>query len=177
MQLTTIERIWIVLGCVSFRNIGYITMGESILHVTDITCNYRISPILNSFTLGNFWGSGQMPSYWYGKTWIMRPTHVNTLWIIVSINVNSLALEKIEWNFRYVIFKRILVIDGSGISCEIAVIWMTSLTIIDFTLVQVMTWCRQATSYYLSQCVDPVRCRHMVSLGQNELTIRMTQLL
>ena len=56
-------------------------------------------------------------------------------------------------NFIYVIFKRILVIDGWGISCEIALIWMS----LDFTddqstLVQIMAWCRQATSHYLSQC-------------------------
>ena len=67
--------------------------------------------------------------------------------------VNSLAPGKFEWNFRHVIFKQILVIDGWGISCEIALIWMS----LDFTddqstLVQVMAWCRQATSHYLSQC-------------------------
>ena len=67
--------------------------------------------------------------------------------------VNSLAPGKFAWNFRYVIFKQILVIDGWGISCEIALIWMS----LDFTdgqstLVQVMAWCRQATSHYLSQC-------------------------
>ena len=61
--------------------------------------------------------------------------------------------EKFEWNFRYVIFKRILVIEGWGISCEIALIWIS----LDFTddqstLVQVMAWCHQATSHYLSQC-------------------------
>ena len=55
--------------------------------------------------------------------------------------------------FLYVIFKWILVIDGWGISFEIALIWMS----LDFTndqstLVQVMAWCRQATSHYLSQC-------------------------
>ena len=54
---------------------------------------------------------------------------------------------------RYVIFKQISVIDGWGISCEIALIWMS----VDFaddqaTLVQVMAWCRQATSHYLNQC-------------------------
>ena len=44
-------------------------------------------------------------------------------------------------------------IDGWWISCKIALIWMS----LDFTddqstLVQVMAWCRQATSHYLSQC-------------------------
>ena len=66
---------------------------------------------------------------------------------------HSLVPGKLEWNFRYVIFKWILVIDGWGISCEIALLWMS----LDFTddhstLVQVIAWCRQATSHYLSQC-------------------------
>ena len=38
------------------------------------------------------------------------------------------------------------------------------------TLVQVMAWCRQATSHYLS-LVDPDLCRHMVSLSHNELRL------
>ena len=71
----------------------------------------------------------------------------------VEIFLNSLAPVKFEWNLRHVIFKQILVIDGWGISSEIALIWMS----LDFaddqsTLVQVMAWCRQATSHYLSQC-------------------------
>ena len=65
--------------------------------------------------------------------------------------VNSLA--NFKWNFRHVIFKQILVTGGWGISCEIALIWMS----LDFTddqstLVQVMAWCRQAASHYLNQC-------------------------
>ena len=71
----------------------------------------------------------------------------------VCVCVNSLAPGKLEWNFRYVIFNWILVVDGWGISCEIALVLMS----LDFTndqstLVQVMAWCRQATSHYLSQC-------------------------
>ena len=63
----------------------------------------------------------------------------------------TLAPGRFEWNFRYVIFKQILLIDGWGISCEIVQIWMS----LDFTddqstLVQVMAWCRQAPSHYLS---------------------------
>ena len=63
------------------------------------------------------------------------------------------TLSRPQWNFRYVIFKHFSVIDGWGISCEIALIWMS----LDFTddqstLVQVMAWCRQTTSHYLSQC-------------------------
>ena len=68
-------------------------------------------------------------------------------------HVNSLAPGKFEWNFKYVIFKRILVIDGWRISCEIVLIWMSQdFTDDQSTLVQVMAWCRQATSHYMSQC-------------------------
>ena len=47
--------------------------------------------------------------------------------MLSSINqcLNSLAPGNFEWNFRYVIFKRVLVIDGWGISCEIGLIWMS----------------------------------------------------
>ena len=72
---------------------------------------------------------------------------------ILPTLINKLAPGKFDRNFRYVIFKQILVIAGWGISCEIALIWMS----LDFTddqstLVQVMAWCRQAASHYLSQC-------------------------
>ena len=61
--------------------------------------------------------------------------------------INSLAHEKFEWNFRHVILKQMIVIDDSGISYEIALLWMS----LDFTddqsaLVQLIAWCRQATS-------------------------------
>ena len=41
--------------------------------------------------------------------------------------INSLATGKFEWNFRHLIFKQILVIDGWGISCEIALMNVTEL--------------------------------------------------
>ena len=66
--------------------------------------------------------------------------------------VNSLAPGKFAWNFRYIILKRILMIDGWGISCEIALIWILDFTDDKSTLVQVMAWCHQATSHYLSHC-------------------------
>ena len=37
------------------------------------------------------------------------------------------------------------------------------------TLVQVMVWCRQAQAITWAN-VDPDLCRHMVSLGHNQLT-------
>ena len=67
--------------------------------------------------------------------------------------INSLTPRKFESNFRHAILKHTLVIGGWGISCEIAPIWI-SLHFADdqSSLVQVMAWCRQATSHYPSQC-------------------------
>ena len=43
--------------------------------------------------------------------------------------------------------------DGRSISCEMVRRWMSmDLTGDESTLVQVMAWCRQATSHYLNQC-------------------------
>ena len=102
------------------------------------------------------------------STWLSLHISDNRPWW-----VNSLAPGKFEWNFRYVIFKRILVIDGWGISCEIALIWMSmDFTDDQSTLVQVMAWCHQATSHYLTVTwanVDPDLCCHMAPLGHNEL--------
>ena len=69
-----------------------------------------------------------------------------------NTGINSLAPGNLN-EILDIIFKQILVIDGCRISCEIALIWLS----LDFTddqktLVQVMAWCRQATSHYLSQC-------------------------
>ena len=65
----------------------------------------------------------------------------------------GIVCDFFEWNFRHVIFKQILVIDGWGICDEIVLIWISlNFTDDQSTLVQVMAWCRQATSHYLSQC-------------------------
>ena len=65
----------------------------------------------------------------------------------------QLAPGKFEWNFRSLIFQIISVIDGWVISFEFALIWLSmELNGDKSTLVQVMAWCRQATSHYLSQC-------------------------
>ena len=67
--------------------------------------------------------------------------------------INSLPPGRFQFNFRWVIFKLTLVNGGWGISYEIALRWMPQdLTDDKSILFQVMAWCRQATSHYLSQC-------------------------
>ena len=76
-------------------------------------------------------------------------------WLQVAwhhINDNQENWE-IWMKFGYLIFQIISVIDGWGISCELALRWMSrDLTDDKSTLVLVMAWCHQATSHYLSQC-------------------------
>ena len=67
--------------------------------------------------------------------------------------LSSLAPGGFQFNFRKVIFKLTLVNGSWGIPYEIALRWMPpDLTDDQSTLVQVMAWCRQAPSHYLSQC-------------------------
>ena len=94
----------------------------------------------------------------------------------VCVCVNSLAPGKFQWNFRYVIFKWILVVDGRGISCEIALILMSLDVINDqWTLVQVMAWCRQVPSHYLSQCWPRSLSPYGVTRPQGVNTLRPRQ--
>ena len=67
--------------------------------------------------------------------------------------LNSLTPGRFQWNFVWIIFKLISVIDGRDITYEIVLRWI-SLDLSDdkSTLVQEMAWCCQATSHYLSQC-------------------------
>ena len=97
------------------------------------------TPMMVNIVLGNY-----LSYFWPTKSryGVSRPKRIN-----------SLAPGRFEPNFRWVIFKLISVTDGWGISGKIALRWMPlDLTDDKSTLVQVMAWCRQATSHYLSQC-------------------------
>ena len=73
--------------------------------------------------------------------------------VLTDTKINSLAPRKFEWNFRLMIYKKVLVINGWGLSCEMALIWMSlDFTYDQSTFVHVMAWCRQATSHCVSQC-------------------------
>ena len=85
------------------------------------------------------------------KTMCYMKAFFNAFWP----SLNSLTLGRYEWNFSKAIFELNLVIDGWCISCGIALRWL-SLNLTDgksiLVQVQVMAWCRQATSRYLGQC-------------------------
>ena len=71
----------------------------------------------------------------------------------------------LKFNEILVIFKPILLIDGWGISCEIAFWWMS--LVLTLTLIKVMAWCHQAPSHYLNQRWPRYISPH-ASLGHNE---------
>ena len=87
-----------------------------------------------------------MPNRWQAITWCDdAPVH-RGYWA-------WMAPGRFQFNSREVIFKLTVVNGGWGISYEIALRWMPlDLTDDESTLVQVMAWCRQATSHYLNQC-------------------------
>ena len=83
--------------------------------------------------------------------------------------VNSLAPVRSECDYKNVIFNLVLLIGIFRSSHDNALWWMPhDLTDDKSTLVQVMAWCRQATSHCLGQCwprsLSPYRFR-----GHNEL--------
>ena len=76
--------------------------------------------------------------FWYGSQTKVR-------------EINSLNLDRYRSNFTSVFFKLILGIDTLSAYCEISLRWMPQKSINDKpTNVQVMAWCHQVTSRYLS---------------------------
>ena len=68
-------------------------------------------------------------------------------------SINSLAPGRPECNSKNVIFNLVLLIGIFRSSHDNTLRWMTQdLTDDKSTLVQVMAWCCEATSHYLSQC-------------------------
>ena len=94
------------------------------------------------------WTDGQMPTIPMSLPEFVRGTKRTVVTMTALVTP-----ARFEQNFRWAIFKLILVIKGWGICCEIAIRWMT----LDITddkpiLVQVMAWCHQTLSHYLNKC-------------------------
>ena len=83
--------------------------------------------------------------------WQVKILDLSMLYVLDCFN--SLAPGRFQWNIGKIIFTIILVTYCCDISNKIALRW-TSLDLSDdkSALVQVMAWCRQATSHYLNQC-------------------------
>ena len=117
-----------------------------------------------------------MTPFMHQKAWSYSMWSVSSLtWSIIIVKKDPAKNKKtnsmfssqpladsaclMHWHLGYFIeicnfiFKVILMMDGWDISTKIALIWMSpDLTDDKSTLVQVMAWCHQAPSHYLSQC-------------------------
>ena len=85
---------------------------------------------------------------WYDCAYIIQMA-----WHKSCSNVNTLAPGRPGCHFKTAIFNLVLLIGFFISFNDNALRWMPwDLTDDKSTLVQVMAWCRQATSHYLSQC-------------------------
>ena len=75
------------------------------------------------------------------------------LFVFHKLQINSLVPGGFRCDFKSSIFKLVLLIGTIRASLDKALRWMPwDFTDDKSTLVQVMAWCRQAPSHYLSQC-------------------------
>ena len=74
-------------------------------------------------------------------------------WLLCQVSFNSLAPGRPGCHFKTAIFNLVLLIGVFTASNDNALRWMPwHLTDDKSTWVQVMAWCHQAASHYLSQC-------------------------
>ena len=137
--------------------------------------NWASEPMLTSFYYSNmgYWNPTALGKWDAGlKTGVNNSDIFVSMLVCMKYYLNqegfiiiSLVPGRFERNLRKVIFKLILMIGGRGIFCKMALKWMwMDLTDDKSSLVQVMAWCPQATSHYLSQCWP----RSMSPYGHNE---------
>ena len=84
---------------------------------------------------------------------LLKSTIKEDVSMLNMVTLNSLAPGKPGCLFKTAIFNLVLLIGIFTLSTNNALRWMAwDLTDDKSTLVQVMAWCHQATSHYLSQC-------------------------
>ena len=153
------------------QNIGYTCKQAQLSLCIPPTCwcsgHIIISTRGELFEVSNFCDKNGV-SYWNrdkkkekGKSWTL----------------NSLAPGRPGCHFKTAIFQSCLLIGIFTSSKDNALRWMPwDLTDDKSTLVQVMAWCRQATSHYLSQCWPSSMSPYMASPAHIELTFVMLNL-
>ena len=86
---------------------------------------------------------------------------------MLGLKLNDVS-KRGPWKAWQDLFKLICIIDVLRISHEITPRWMPQ-NLID------VAWCRQGTSHYLNtKKVNSDLCRHMATLGRNDLMLRST---
>ena len=148
--------------------------------------NFSCSPWYNDFALifelkswfvthYSLWRhmTTELCQHWF-MLWLVAWQHYTKLWLVFLgipwCEFNPLVPGGSGFNFKNTIFNLVLLI-GISRSYHNVFRWMSwDLTNDKSTLVQVMAWCRQATSHYLIWTdLDPDLCCHMAFRGHNEL--------
>ena len=87
----------------------------------------------------------------FSVKWVTQ-THMTIPLLYFITKINSLAPGRCGKNFKNIIFKTVIWSSSWSTRYEIVRKWMSkNLTNEKSTLLQVMAWCHQATSHYLSQ--------------------------
>ena len=91
---------------------------------------------------------------WFWNTpLIITPAMAGSQHALFQKMINSLAPGRCANDIRSMIFKFISMLDILSITCKTSLMWMSQDLTDDYSiLVQVMAWCCQAPSHYLSQC-------------------------
>ena len=145
---------------------------KSILLNESIWISFEISPkfvpkgpINNNPSLVQIMAcSRQASSHFLNQWWLVYWR----IYASLGLNeLNSLAPGRFDYNLKLVNFKLLSMKKFLSIFCEIVIRWMPHhLTDHKSTLIQVMTWCRQATSHYLSQCWSKSLSPHYITRPQ-----------
>ena len=108
--------------------------------------------------MSGHWRKGSLSEAWTKWLTLCR-SHIQRLFMTeigckyIQILLNSLAPGRPGCHFKTTIFDLVLLIGIFTLSNNNALRWMPwDLTDDKSTFVQVMAWCRQATSHYLNQC-------------------------
>ena len=126
-------------------------LNQCWLIITEVPCGCDFTQNTRDIDHWNYNHISRGPISYQVQTFSLATVKSQHHWYISQLKLSK--KERFERNFRQVIFQLISVTDGCGISCKIALRWMPlDLTDDKSTLVQVMAWCRQAASHYLSQC-------------------------
>ena len=138
-----------ILGNVETRNLENVNTSQPSCRYTIglyKNCHLFVTRLLSEPIIDYHWvPTNQLP--WFSKIFFGNTqSKICDTWYIfiprtTNYNINSLAPGRFEFY------------NGWNITCEIALRWL-SLDHTDnkLTLVQVMAWCRQATSHCVSQC-------------------------
>ena len=130
-----------------------------------------------------YWWLSEYSDYrWFGA--YLSPDHLQSWWWLetestwqecfdtqIWHSINSLYPKRYQSNFNCAILQVVVMVIILSIYSEVALKWIPDeFTDDKLTLVQVMAWCHQATSQYLSQYWPKSILKYGITQSHNSLT-------